>query len=115
MKSIKSSIFDFITKDNDQSYSWCDSIVELEDQCKLDVKVYKTSHKLITDSFSKAKYAFTQIITLGAFNNLTAHVSLEAHHIKESAMLSVLDIIISECLINTVTKKADSSTKESAL
>lgn len=115
MLSIKSGIFDFITNNNAHSYSWCDSVAELEDQSKLDTKVYKTEYKLIADSFSKAKYAFTQVITLGVFSNLTAYSSPEVYHIKESALLDTLDMIISELLLNVVNKKAGFSIKKSAL
>lgn len=70
----------------------------------------------MADSFSKAKLAFTQIITLGVFSNLTAYSNLEEdHHIKESALLNTLDMIISELLVNAITKKADSPTEKSAL
>lgn len=115
MLSIKSGIFDFITNSNTHSYSWRDSVIELEDQCKLDIKVYKTEYKLIADSFSKAKLAFKQIITLGVFSNLTAYSNPEVYHVKESALLDTLDMIISELLLNAVTKKAGFSTKKSAL
>lgn len=76
---------------------------------------YKTEHKLMANSFSKAKLAFTQIITLGVFSNLTAYSNPEVYHIKESALLDTLDMIISELLLNAVTKKAGFSTKKSAL
>lgn len=115
MQSIRSGIFDFITNKNSHSYSWCNSVAELEDQSKLNAKACKTEYKLIADSFSKAKLTFTQIITLGIFSNLTAYSSPEVYHVKESALLDVLDMIISELLLNAVTKKADSSIKESAL
>ena len=115
MQSIRSGIFNFIANGNSHSYSWCDSVVELEDQCKLDAIVYKTEYKLLADSFSKAKLAFTQIITLGVFSNLTAYSSPEVYHVKESALLDTLDMIISELLLNAVTKKAGFSTKKSAL
>lgn len=115
MQAIKSGILDFITDSNTHSYSWCDSVVELEDQCKLDAMAYKTEHKLMADSFSKAKLAFTQIITLGVFSNLTAYSSPEVYHVKESALLDILDMIISELLLNAVTKKADFPTEKSAL